>query len=117
MEAASLDDLKRFEIDPERGFLAAEDPLGELPVGFEAWWARCTGRPTGDREPGGGRLPRSGRVVQSLNHGAAALEVQHPAGVRPETKEEYVCRDVDRLGVLVIASRWKSGPGSRQGAR
>ena len=38
-------------------------------------------------------------------------------GVRPEGKEVSRCRDVDRLVVLVVASRCKSGPGNRQGAR
>jgi indoleamine 2,3-dioxygenase len=36
-ESAPLDDLKRFEIDPQRGFLPHEDPLLELPVGFAPW--------------------------------------------------------------------------------
>ena len=30
-------DLARFEVDPERGFLPASDPLERLPAAFDAW--------------------------------------------------------------------------------
>ena len=30
-------DPERFEVDPERGFLPARDPLGRLPAAFAAW--------------------------------------------------------------------------------
>jgi indoleamine 2,3-dioxygenase len=34
---APLDDLKAHDLDPVRGFLPAQDPLTELPSGFEPW--------------------------------------------------------------------------------
>jgi Indoleamine 2,3-dioxygenase len=32
-----IDNLICYQVDPARGFLPKEDPLGSLPSGFEVW--------------------------------------------------------------------------------
>jgi indoleamine 2,3-dioxygenase len=118
--AAALDDLKAYEVDPTRGFLPAQDPLAQLPAGFEAWDELATELPrlilTGRLRPileslpeldpstlrGDGELRRAMLVLSFLGH--AYVWSGPPAARIPRNLAVPWCAVAERLGRPPILS-------------
>jgi len=118
---AALDDLKSFELTPDRGFLPAQDPALELPRGFSVWdeLARelpkrlltgslrrsLSGLPilAAESLPAGASLRRAMLVLSYLGHGYVWSDAD-PADHVPAAIAVPWCAVASRLGRPPILS-------------